>query len=130
MKPVCEVMVQHIFPSVRAIISRELIYEYKLNQNEVARLLGVSQPAISQYLRQLRGDRKTLLDNEHVSSEVKKLCKRIYDEKLDRVTLMSEFCKLCNIITNKGLVCQIHNEMYKLKDCCLCTKGGNLECSR
>jgi predicted transcriptional regulator len=112
---------------MRAIISRELIYEYKLNQNEVAQLLGVSQPAISQYLRQLRGDKKSLLENDHISKEVKKLCKQIYDKKIDRIGLMNEFCKLCKIITSKGLVCKMHNNMYKLKNCNLCTKN-KLEC--
>ena len=123
MKPVCEVMVQYIFPSMRAVISRELIFEYKLNQNEVARLLGVSQPAVSQYLRQLRGDKKTLLENSQVSKEVKKLCKKIHDEKINRVELMGEFCKLCKLMTSKGLVCNMHNNIYNLKDCTLCKKG-------
>jgi len=124
MKPVCEVMVQQIFPSMRALISRELIYEYKLNQNEVASLLGVSQPAVSQYMRQLRGEKKKLLENEHISKEVKGLCKRINNHKISRVELMGEFCRLCKIITSKGLVCDMHNDIYKLENCSICTKGN------
>jgi len=123
MKPVCEVMVQYVFPSMRAVISRELIFEYKLNQNEVASLLGVSQPAVSQYLRQLRGDKKTLIENVHISKEVKKLCKKIHDEKITRVELIGEFCKICRVMTSKGLVCKMHKNIYNLKDCNACKKG-------
>lgn len=123
MKPVCEVMVQYVFPSMRAVISRELIYEYKLNQNEVARLLGVSQPAISQYLRQLRGERKTLLENEHVSREVKKMCKKIHDKKIGRIELMNEFCNICKMITERGLVCKMHKNIYNLDKCKICIEG-------
>ena len=124
MKPVCEVMVQQVFPSVRAVISRELIYEYKLNQNEVAKLLGVSQPAISQYIRQLRGEKKALLENEKVVREVKRICEKIHDEKIGRIELMNEFCALCKTMTSNGLICKMHKNIYNISGCNSCSNGS------
>ncbi|MEM7819460.1 MAG: ArsR family transcriptional regulator [Candidatus Aenigmatarchaeota archaeon] len=123
MRPVCEVMVQHIFPALRASIARELMNEYNLNQSEIAKMLGVSQPAISQYLRQLRGGNNKLLEDKIVMNEIKNLCNRIYNKELDSIGLMNEFCNICKIITSKKIVCELHNGMYKLENCMVCAKG-------
>ena len=76
MKTVCEIVVQDILPTLRAAIAKELIAGYSLNQGEVAKLLDVSQPAISQYLRQLRG-KHNFLENASVQEEIKELAARM-----------------------------------------------------
>ena len=40
---------------VRSIITRELLEKYNFSQKEVAEVLGVTQPAVSQYKRSCRG---------------------------------------------------------------------------
>jgi hypothetical protein len=120
MKPVCEVMVQNIFPALRASIAKELMTEYKLNQSETAKLLGVSQPAISQYIRQLRGENKRLVENKIVSDEVKKICKKISAGGMKSSDLMNEFCHICKIMTSKKLVCEMHRKIYNVDGCTSC----------
>jgi predicted transcriptional regulator len=120
MKPVCEVMVQHVFPALRASIAKELITEYELNQSEVASMLGVSQPAISQYLRQLRGENKKFMENKIIENEIKNISSKIYAKRPNPVELMNDFCGLCKIITSKKIVCDLHNTVYKLENCSNC----------
>jgi len=60
----CEVAVKCVLPVVRAMIAKELVTKHGLNQVETARLLGVSQPAISLYSRKARGNALNL-ENDH-----------------------------------------------------------------
>lgn len=121
MKPVCEVMVQHIFPALRASIAKELMNEYKLNQSEISKLLGVSQPAISQYMRQLRGENKKIVENAIVAEEIKKICRKISTGSLKSVDLMNEFCGICKIMTKNKIICDLHKQMYDIGDCSCCS---------
>ena len=90
-------MAQDILPVIRAVMSKELITEHKMNQNDVARMLGVSQPAVSQYMRQLRGKANIKLkDEEKFTSEIKNLCKKINDGMKD-VEVIAEMDNLCKL---------------------------------
>ena len=104
MRSYCEIMVKDILPALRSFIARELMAEYKLNQSEVAKLLGVSQPAVSQYLRELRGREKKILRNEAVSLEIKRLCQKIYERRIDSLQLVREFHVICKTIKDTGLI--------------------------
>lgn len=121
MKPACEIMVQQIFPGIRAMIVMELRDNYGLNQLEIAKKLGITQPAVSQYMRQLRGKCNKELRNAIIVKEVKKLCSRIskgitYDE------LNAEFCHICRSIRRRKIVCSLHKSQYPLMDCNLCNR--------
>ena len=54
MKPLCEVTAK-VIPALRAMIVKELTDSYGMTQTEVAERLGITQAAISQYLRNIRG---------------------------------------------------------------------------
>jgi len=93
-------MSQNIFPGLRAMIALELQQNYNLNQSDIAKKLFVSQPAISQYTRQLRGGKnRKIFESPEVKEAVKKACQRI-NEGLTKEQLDEEFCKICKIIRN------------------------------
>ena len=121
MKPCCEIIVRDVLPVLRSAIARELADSYKLNQSEIAERLGVSKPAISQYLRSLRG-RKNIFENEAIKSEVGALCQKIYSERMSTDKLVMEICSICRSITSKKLLCSSHKSIYKLENCTLCLK--------
>lgn len=104
MRTRCEIISQDLMPGLRALVSRELIYAHNLSQTEAAKLLGVSQPAVSQYLRQLRGDKARALEKSAVYNEIKKLCERLSSNQLDAEELMSEFCSICNVAIENGVI--------------------------
>ena len=87
-----------IVPSVRAEIARELVYNHKLNQQEISALLGVSQPAVSQYIRQLRGSR---YQEEFVKKEIQAICHKLL--KGIKNELEDDIYNICKmIIENKA----------------------------
>jgi predicted transcriptional regulator len=51
-----EVVANELLPAVRSILARKLSEEYGLNQREIADLLDITQPAVSQYLNEKRAD--------------------------------------------------------------------------
>jgi predicted transcriptional regulator len=55
MKIPCELIVWYVLPSIRRELARELVEKHKLTQAEVARRFGVTDAAISQYLKSKRG---------------------------------------------------------------------------
>ena len=64
MKPFCEIIVQMILPGIRALVAKELMETHGLTQEQTADKLGVSQAAVSQYRRELRGSRIKLLQRD------------------------------------------------------------------
>jgi len=95
-KLMCEVMAQDVLPAVRAIMSRELINEHKMSQSDAAQLIGVSQPAVSQYMRQLRGSSGIITD-EKIHADIKNLCVKMKDRQVKEQELMQELDNICRM---------------------------------
>src|SRR5574341_1527172 len=51
-----EIEAKSLIPAVRAILARKLIKEYSLREEDVAKVLGITQAAVSNYVRGTRGD--------------------------------------------------------------------------
>ncbi|MBI4163021.1 MAG: hypothetical protein HY513_05030 [Candidatus Aenigmarchaeota archaeon] len=96
-KLMCEIMAQDVLPSLRAFIAKELILENKMNQIAVADWLGVSQPAISQYVRQLRGFNEALMKHESVHKEIKNLCGKMTGKAITKEAMFSELDSICKM---------------------------------
>ena len=98
-KLMCEIMAQDVLPSLRAFIAKELILEHKMNQIVVADWLGVSQPAISQYVRQLRGFNESLMKHESINKEVKNLCGKMTDNSniVTKESIFAELDSICKL---------------------------------
>ncbi len=96
-KAPCEIAVKYVWPAFRNLVARRLVVEYNLSQVEVAKLLGVTQAAVSYYLSGKRGN-KLLEDYEKVE-EMKRMAYSIADQlKEGRVTMdevRESFCSLC-----------------------------------
>ncbi|KUJ92400.1 MAG: hypothetical protein XD40_2412, partial [Archaeoglobus fulgidus] len=56
MKPHCVMMVKYVLPALRAKVALELI-DRGYRVKDVADLLGLTQAAVSQYLKSKRGQR-------------------------------------------------------------------------
>jgi predicted transcriptional regulator len=113
MKTFCEIVVSDFLPAVRALVTKELINTYGMTQTEVAKRMGMTQPAISYYLRELRGTKvKVLEKNSKLMEFVKQvaveissgkeqivnmheICKRLRDEKLLSEHERLQCCSLC-----------------------------------
>jgi len=113
MKPFCEIIVAKILPAMRAIITKELMQTYGFNQTEVALKLGITQPAISQYNRELRGYRvKLLQSNSKIMNEIKKLTAEIASGNTKSKKIPEKFCEICEKIRREKIICKLHEINY------------------
>ncbi len=91
-------MIADAVPSVRAEIARELASSHKLSQTEISGMIGVTQPAVSQYLRQIRGK---VSFNDDVLLQIRNVCERIINGKIDRDGLETELYNICRLTISK-----------------------------
>ena len=122
MKPYCECVAQYVIPTMRALIAKRLMEKYKLTQQAAAIKLGLTQSAVSQYIRNLRGSKvKTIENDEVVKNEIESFVDRIQSGDLNPLTSMEQFCKICKVIRKRKLLCDIHIKSFPdLKDCKSC----------
>ena len=121
MRTTCEVMVHEILPGLRAMIARELSEHYDMSQSDIAASLGVSQPAISQYIRALRGRRLRVLNNTEIQSEIKATAKNIHGRRLDSDVFTQEVCRICRLVSMKRLIETTYGEA--VFNAQLCSEG-------
>ena len=124
MKPPCEIIAQEILPAVRAMIAVNLLKTYGLSQKEVAERMGTTQPAVSQYKREIRGYKTLFIRrNPELLNMVQGLSKKLAYKKIPVEELTFEFCKICIEIRKKGLLCEIHKKNSpELENCDLCLR--------
>lgn len=101
-KQPCEIIVGEVLPTVRAYLAHTLLTEHGCRQTEAAKLLGITQAAISQYMTGRRGDEDLLKDFPEIQNEIReiaaKLVENVGDKERERM-----LCKLCRLFQTKVL---------------------------
>jgi len=127
----CEVAVKCLLPSVRAMVAKELMAKHNLKQAEAAKLLGVSQPAISLYYRKMRGKAIDLENDIEIGKLMENLADSLAEGGLSHKDFISKFCEICRIIRAKGLLCKMHKAFdpsIDIEKCELCTVNNSTRC--
>jgi len=127
----CEVAVKCVLPVVRAMIANELMVKYNLKQAEVAKILGLSQPAVSLYHRKMRGKAITLENDAEVMKLVEDFAASLAQNNLSHRDFILTFCRICQVIRAKGLLCEMHKTFDPLVDidkCRICLPLTQLPC--
>jgi predicted transcriptional regulator len=104
----CEVAVKCALPSVRAMLANELMNKYNLKQAEAAKLLGISQPAISLYQKKLRGNAIHVENDPDITALVAKHADYLVKGASTHKEIILSFCGICKTIRAKGFMCEIH----------------------
>ncbi|MEM2341901.1 MAG: helix-turn-helix domain-containing protein [Candidatus Bathyarchaeia archaeon] len=102
----CENIGRRILPVFRAQIAKELIEKYGFTQIEVAKKLGTTQAAISQYLRSKRGIGEVEQFKEilpMIQSAANEVANKIASGEINSDKLALKFCELCLSIQKKTL---------------------------
>ncbi len=89
-----EFMVKEALPALRSVIANELINTYKMTQTEVAKRINLSQAAVSQYARKLRGARE--IKSSRAMRSAMELCEKIYNKRISGEQLNSELLGICS----------------------------------
>jgi predicted transcriptional regulator len=105
-----------LIPAVRAILSKELTIEKGLKEEEVARMLGITQAAVSNYLRGTRGDNE-LISKLMSLSEIMSMIKEIGDDlstnRAYTAKTLSKFIALCNYMRYSLIICDAHHSLER-----------------
>ena len=104
----CEVAVKCALPSIRAMIANELTERHNLKQVDAARLLNISQPAISLYQTKLRGTALNLESDPDITQLVTQHADYLVKGTADQKEQLGSFCGICKTLRAKGLLCKIH----------------------
>ncbi len=105
MKCPCEIIVWDVLPCIRAALAIELV-EMGLSQNEISKMLGITQAAVSQYRSKKRG---TKLDFQHdARAAIKKLADDLVHGSVDDPVV--RICKICMIVRADENVCKLDLE--------------------
>jgi predicted transcriptional regulator len=122
MKPVCEVMVMEVLPGIRSMVARKLVEKHGFSQKIAAERLGTTQPAISQYKRELRGSRmKSLEETPRLIEMIDSITSKAASGKLNHDEITSEFCSICHFMRSSGIACEFHRRKYpSLEGCTIC----------
>lgn len=119
----CEVAVKCILPSVRAMLAKELMTTHGLKQEEAAKRLGVSQPAISLYTRKIRGKSIDIEADPDVTRLIRNLATTLAKDNLSHKDFIPKFCEICRTARAKGLLCKMHKAFdptINTEECELC----------
>jgi predicted transcriptional regulator len=122
MKPYCESVAQYVIPTMRALVAKRLMDKYKLTQQAAALKLGLTQSAISQYMRNLRGSKlKSIEKDEFVNKAIENFVDRIASGDMNSMAAMEDFCNICRMIRKRRLLCDIHIKSFpEIKECRSC----------
>ena len=118
-----EIESKSLIPALRAIIAKKLAHDHKIREDQISKMLGVTQAAISNYIRGTRGDPeliKKLLAEKQVSEIIIEICDNIATDKSYTPSTLAKFIGLCNYIKSSLLICDIHHNLESDIDEAIC----------
>ncbi len=119
----CELAVRSAVPAIRALIARKLSITYQMKQEDIAFLLGITQSAVSQYMRNARGKAIEIGGIEEVQALVESLADGLASDSLSKRQITRRYCEACQVIRQKRLLCSLHKRLdpnLKIEDCDSC----------
>ena len=124
----CEIAVKSVIPAVKALIAKELVEKQGLKQDEVARMLGISQSAVSRYTRKVRGHVIKIDDIDEVETLVNRMITILSDENFKRAEFLKAFCQTCKSIRRTSAMCQFCHKTdpkIKVEECDFCLSSNS-----
>ena len=124
-----EIESKTLIPALRAIIARTLAEKHEIREEVISKMLGVTQAAISNYIRGTRGDPeliKKLVAEKQVSEMIDDICDNLSSDKAYTPSSLSKFIGLCNYIKSSLLICDIHHNLESDIDEAICKECENI----
>ena len=114
-----ELEVWYLIPALRKELARIFVEQYGLKQKQAANCLGITEAAISQYLKAKRGNEIKFSDK--AKKEIETAAKEVVENKGD---IMNKIYDLCVSMRKSKAMCDFHRMQDKRipKDCELCLK--------
>jgi uncharacterized protein len=109
-----EIEAKSLIPAVRAILAKKLIGEYSLKEEDVAKDLGITQAAVSNYVRGTRGDTELISKLESVREVMRMIddiAKDLSTNKAYTPSTLAKFVGLCNYMRYTLIICDVHHSI-------------------
>lgn len=119
----CEVAVKSVIPAVKALLAKELLKNYNMKQDQVAKILGISQSAVSKYTTKVRGHIIKIEEIEEIQTPINNMITLLIESKTSRTDFLTLFCQTCTIVRKKRLMCkfcQKADSTIEIDECNLC----------
>jgi predicted transcriptional regulator len=101
-KHYAEIVVQDVLPAVRALVAKQLVEKHKLTQQAAAEKIGVTQAAVSQYNRELRGWKVGFLSKDAVvMGEVTSLSGIVAQSGLHSKEALAQLSAICKMVKER-----------------------------
>ena len=112
-----EIEVWYLIPALRRELVKIFIKDYNLSQKKSAEILGITESAISQYLKSKRGGKIAFSKKE--KEQIKKSADKIIKKP---ETLMKNLNDLCVSFRKTKVICDLHKSQDKgiFKNCDVC----------
>ena len=124
-----EIESKSLIPALRAILAKDLANKHNIREDEISKMLGVTQAAISNYIRGTRGDPKLiekLLEDKQVADMLNDISDSLSTDKAYTPSNLSKFIGLCNYIKSSLLICDIHHNLESDIDDEICKECENM----
>jgi hypothetical protein len=124
-----EIESKTLIPALRAILAKDLANNHHIREDEISKMLGVTQAAISNYIRGTRGDPKLiekLLEDKQVADMLDDISDSLSSDKAYTPSNLSKFIGLCNYIKSSLLICDIHHNLETNIDDEICKECENM----
>ncbi len=94
-------VIWEVLPSIRAAIAEELV-KRELPQKEISRLLGITPPAVSQYVSKKRG--YNIVFGEDIRASISQLADDLVNEKISNP--VERICEICRMLREDEKICR------------------------
>ena len=124
-----EIESKSLIPALRAILAKDLAKKHNIREDEISKMLGVTQAAVSNYIRGIRGDPKLiekLLGEEQVANMINEISDDLSSDRAYTPSSLSKFIGLCNYIKSSLLICDIHHNLESDIDEAICKECENM----
>ncbi len=111
----CEVVIQFVLPAMRKEMVMCFKNEKKLKQREIAKILGITDAAVSQYVKGKRGAKFQF--DVNAKKKIKEMCIALYDHYQDHKKnhtgneFMTSACKICKELRSSKALCHLHESI-------------------
>jgi len=97
-------------PAIRALMARTIVEKHGMKEQQAAEILGLSQSAISRYTSKDRGNTITIENVPEVQALIDQMINLLMYNSHQKNEILELFCKACQVIREKGLMCQLCQE--------------------
>jgi len=121
-----DIEVRYILPAIRRELTNAFIEKHKLNQKEAAKLLGMTEAAISQYRHSKRA--KEVVFSDEVLNQIRASADKILGDRKNKQRLVAEIYRISGLAKVRHIICDLHRAQSKdLKDCSICFEEGLIQ---